>query len=117
MVTSRSPEAGWVAGAGLFSGRRDPVWSVTPSFARKLVHLWTALPATGEAMPDAPPLGYRGCFLRSPDGAEWRAYRGVVESRSDAGREVRLDRERAFERQLVGSAPPGLLPGDLRIED
>jgi hypothetical protein len=117
MVTSRSPEDGWIAGAVLFSGRRDPVWSVTPTFARKLVHLWTVLPATGDAMPDPPPLGYRGCFLRRPDGGEWRAYRGVVEGRSDAGREVRVDHERAFERLLVGSAPPGLLPADLRIDD
>jgi hypothetical protein len=117
MVTSRSSEAGWIAGAALFSGRRDPVWSVTPTFARTLVHLWTELPATGDAMPDAPPLGYRGCFLRSPGGGEWRAYRGVVEGPSDAGREVRLDRERAFERLLVGSAPPRLLPTDLGIDD
>ena len=57
-----------------------------------------------------------GAFAE-PDGGEWRAYRGVVESRSDAGREVRLDRERVFERLLVGNAPRGLLPRDLRTED
>jgi hypothetical protein len=68
-------------------------------------------------MPVGPPLGYRGCFFRDPNGAEWRAYGGVVENRSSAGREARRDHDRSFERMIVGSAPAGLLPAGLVLHE
>ena len=108
MDTSRSPE--WSARTLLFSGRPDPTWSVAESVATELQALWSALGPWSGAPPAGPPLGYRGCVLRAPDGREWRAFGGAVTLATLEGAEVRSDAERAFERRLLDSAPSGLLP-------
>jgi hypothetical protein len=98
MATSKSPEAeGWTAGASIFSGRRDPTWSVPPELGLRHERVWNPLP---------PLLGYRGCRLVAPDGREWTAFRELVVQADDA----RRDGEREFERQVIGSAPPEVLP-------
>jgi hypothetical protein len=103
----------WFAEARVFSGRPDPGWEVPPSLAGALTSLWEALPADGET-PSPPPLGYRGCVLRDPGGREWAAYGGVVRLSVDGAlRETRRDPGRVWERRLLASAPPGLLPPDL----
>jgi hypothetical protein len=107
MDTSRSPEAdGWIAGALVFSGRRDPTWPVPTELGRHLEHLWEGLPEWSGQRPHPPPLGYRGCTITAPDGRVWTAFRELVtlavDSRRDGGRE--------FERSLIASAPPGILP-------
>jgi hypothetical protein len=115
MATSRSSEQQpeWLAGASLFSGRPDPTWPIAPATARALVQLWQSLPETKDPMPPAPPLGYRGCFLRDDRGRDWRGYGGVVEHAWRRRREARQDPARSFERQLLASAPAGLLPRNL----
>jgi hypothetical protein len=111
MATSRSlSETGWVAGASLFSGRPDPTWPVRAETARALEALWASLPAADSPPPAPPPLGYRGCFLRSPNGQTWSAYAGVVTRPENGSLDRRRDEGRRFERTLIASAPEGTLP-------
>ena len=107
MGTSRSPD--WSATAELFSGRLDPVWPVSVAAAAELSSVWERLDPT-DLVAVAPPLGYRGCVLRAPDGRTWRAFGGVVEFTHRGQVESRTDDGRAFERRLLNTAPPGLVP-------
>lgn len=106
MATSRSgSDSGWTAGAFVFSGRRDPTWALPPPVADQLVAIWESLPST-EAAETPPALGYRGCYVRDPDGRTWTAYRELVTLEG----ERRRDDDRRFEGTLLGSAPDGILP-------
>jgi hypothetical protein len=94
----------WRATAQLYSGLTDPVWDVGDELAAR----WQTLaPREGDPPPPAPPLGYRGVALVAGDGTRIEAYGGAV---TRDGRELRADPGRAFERALLASAPPGLLP-------
>ncbi len=105
MGTSRS--ADWLAQALVFSGRPDPTWVVPGSTVEKLLSLWAELPSRPDGGPGPPPLGYRGCLLRAPDGRTWRSYGGVVTLAEGHLEQVRDDTEHRFER---ATAPPGTLP-------
>ena len=107
----------FVAGASVFSGRPDPTWPVDAEFADRLWQLWNSLPTHDGSLPAAPPLGYRGCFLREETGVEWFAYRGVVKFTSPPHSETRADKERQFERLLLSSAPAGLIPPQLVADE
>lgn len=96
----------WTAGAAIFSGRPDPAWEVPAEEAERIVSSWEASPPAREPAAKAPPLGYRGCWLRAPDGREWRAGGGVVESSGDA----RADDGGAVEQAILATAPKGTLP-------
>src|SRR3982074_105884 len=107
MDTSRSADdSNWIAGALVFSGRRDPTWPVPAGVGRHLEQLWSGLPPWSGERPRPPDLGYRGCTLTAPDGRVWAAFREVVTLANDS----RHDSEREFERTLIASAPPGILP-------
>lgn len=107
MGTSRSPETGgWTAGASVYSGRRDPTWPLAAELGLRLERHWIELPPWSGEQPRPPPLGYRGCRLVAPDGREWTAFQGLVIQAGDA----RRDGKREFERMLIASAPPGVLP-------
>jgi hypothetical protein len=108
MGTSRS--ADWLAQALVFSGRPDPTWVVPGSTVEKLLSLWAELPSRPDGGPGPPPLGYRGCLLRAPDGRTWRSYGGVVTLAEGHLEQVRDDTEHRFERLLLATAPPGTLP-------
>src|SRR5215469_18841542 len=107
MAISKSPDGSraWRAGALVFSGRRDPVWSVAPDAAHELERIWESLPVSKSRAlaASAPPLGYRGCFLRHPDGTEWSAFAGIVTCRSGTGAESRRDIGREFERAVLAT--------------
>lgn len=109
MGTSKSTEAdrNYTAGVSIFSGRPDPTWAVGEALGSKLEKQYGELEIhEGRATP-APPLGYRGAFLRDNAGHEWFAYRGVVTLNNS---EARKDPTRTFERELIASAPEGLIP-------
>ena len=116
MATSKSPEKNWIAGAYLYSGRRDPSWPVSKPLVRKLQDLWETLPSSREK-PSPSGLGYRGAFLRSPDSREWLAFKGIVSLTTLSESESRADPSREFERSLLSSAPAGLLPPDLQASE
>lgn len=101
----------WHAGARLYVGRVDPSWRVSAADARAIVAIWTTLPASERVHPRGRQLGYRGCWLRGPDGTSWAAADGLVAERAAESDSVRRDDERAFERALLATAPPGILPG------
>lgn len=112
MGTSRSSREsrGWVAGARVFSGRPDPEWPIEPELGEQLVALWASLTPSAALRAKPPVLGYRGVFLRRPDGIEWRAWGGFVEGGPESVEEVREDRDLDFEHKVLKSAPAGLLP-------
>ena len=112
MATSRSDDipGPWTAELRLFSGRRDPRWTVDTSRARRLRALWDELEPFGGTPQAPPPLGYRGIAATDPAGRRWDAYQGVVTLTWPGGREVRRDPPRAFERLVLETSPPGTLP-------
>ena len=115
MGTSRSSDrpGGWAAGASIFSGRRDPEWEVAPERGAELAKALAELPpAAGQEM-RAPPLGYRGVWLREPSGRAWRVYGGVATAAGAGAPEHRLDAGRALERRILATAPGGALPAGL----
>jgi hypothetical protein len=110
MATSESASAtDWLAGASVYSGRPEPTWPVDDASGEHIARLADALrqaPAQTEGDAVGPRLGYRGCWLRAPDGREWRASGGAV-IHDEA---VLADPGRAVERTILATAPPGLLP-------
>ncbi|HEV2027109.1 MAG TPA: hypothetical protein VGS16_01090 [Candidatus Dormibacteraeota bacterium] len=107
MGTSRSSEeGGWIGGVLVYSGRRDPTWPVPAELGHRLEQLWEGLPPWSGRRPQPPPLGFRGWTLTAPDGRVWTAFRQLVALAIDG----RRDAEREFERSLIASAPPGIVP-------
>jgi hypothetical protein len=99
-----------VGGALIFSGRPNPTWRVAGTLVKELKKIWDSLEPVPGPRSSAPPLGYRGCFLKWKPDQEWHAYRGVVTLKSAAGLEYRRDRDREFEKLLLASAPTGVIP-------
>jgi hypothetical protein len=93
----------------LFSGRPDPAWPLNGRQVETLERLWAGLAPHPAGAALAPALGYRGCRVRSGD-CDWLAYGGTVTRSPGAAQEARADPARAFERAVLASAPPGLLP-------
>jgi hypothetical protein len=115
MATSKSRKQ-WIAGAYIYSGRRDPTWPASKFLVRKLQLLWETLPPSPEK-PRPPGLGYRGAFLRAPDHREWLAFNGIVTLTDSSGPGSRKDHNREFERSILSSAPTGVLPPDLKASE
>ena len=108
----------WQAGAWVYSGRPDPRWTVQAPEVVELTAVWNGLPALAEWYEPMPRLGYRGCWLESPDGGRWIAHDRAIafyapraeapsHGRRSGPTEVRRDEERAFERALLATAPAG----------
>ena len=101
-----SKSSKYSAGVSVFSGRPDPTWTLSEEVGSELLRLFESFESYEGSAASAPPLGYRGAFLRDDAGNEWFAYRGVVSHSSD----TRKDSARQFERALVASIPEGLIP-------
>ncbi len=116
MATSKSDKrmTEWTGGALVFSGRPDPTWPVPNQVANELEGLWTRLKPWARSLPAAQVLGYRGAFLRDTSGREWLAYGGVVTLKAKKSSQSRQDPGRQFEKLLLASAPPRLLPDEVR---
>jgi len=107
-----APESGWTAGAMVFSGRPDPVWPLPADAVEALRELWQGLTPRAAVPAPRSVLGYRGCWIRDPHGAQWRAFDGVVvwEAPRRGPSEARRDDARQFERAVLATAPAGTLP-------
>ncbi len=93
----------------VFSGRPDPEWDIPAGRVAELLALLAGAPPAKKEV-SAPGLGYRGCTLVVGD-RSWSAFGGVVVvARSGKTEQTLMDRDRAFERALAGSAPAGSLP-------
>jgi hypothetical protein len=104
----------WTAGASVYSGRVDPTWKVKGDAASNLMScLEQLVPAGDIRIPQAPGLGFRGSWLRAPDGREWGFFSGVVQASTAAGTTSFRDPERNCERELLRTAPAGVLPPGL----
>ncbi len=89
---------------------------VPEEVARRILAYWESLAVSQQEVPQPTGLGYRGSTLRAPDGRMWFVYREVVALLADGPPEVRSDKDREFERRLLDSAPPDLLPpGSLSV--
>jgi len=87
--------------------------------ASALLALWERLPVLDRWPAPSAILGYRGCWLQAPQGQRWLAYDGVVvnEDRTVTGAVAhgRRDAQRQFERAVLSTAPPGLLPDGIEL--
>lgn len=111
MISASAAERSvWTAGALLYAGRPDPSWAVREN-APAFVHYFMQLAPFAGGKPDQSRLGYRGTWLRAPDGHRWVAYAGVVWY--EGTDEIRADEARTFERALLATAAPGSLPEEL----
>jgi hypothetical protein len=119
MDTSKSTKEDrmFTAGVSVFSGRPDPTWSVAEDIGSSLQELFETLESYEEPAISAPPLGYRGAFLRDDSNHQWLAYRGVVTLTEPNRSEARRDPGRKFERVIVDSAPQGLIPPALLAQE
>jgi hypothetical protein len=110
-----SSDAGWTAGASLFSGRPDPVWPLDVAAAERLLDIWRGLARSDDVTgSDASTLAYRGSYLSNGRGERWivgdaRARHEVASMTKDA----RADDDRHFERAILATAPPGTIPAGL----
>ena len=117
MGTSKSNEqlGECIGGALIFSGRPNPTWDVDQDVLERLQEGWNSLETCLTSDLSAPPLGYRGCFLRCGTDLEWTAYGGIVVMKTSTEKEAREDKDRNFERLLLSSAPEKILPDSLSI--
>lgn len=99
----------WQAGAGLFSGRPDPAWSLAPELVAEFRQRWQRLALQDDAGDwRVPPLGYRGCHVSCGD-LQWHLFAGRARlTQAGAPREARLDAHRALERWVLETAPGAL---------
>jgi hypothetical protein len=112
-----SKSTNFTAGVSVFSGRPDPTWSLSEEVGNMLLRLFEDSDSYKGSAVSAPPLGYRGAFLRDDAGNEWFAYRGVVTLTSPHSSDARKDPARQFERALVASIPAGLIPPTLLTQE
>jgi hypothetical protein len=96
----------------VFSGRPNPQWTLGEQESEELRRRLRQLPAApGGSSPGAPPLGYRGIRVETPDASKetgwngpYTVHGGVVDCPS--GRFS--DPERTLERWLLDTASPSL---------
>jgi hypothetical protein len=97
----------WTAGVLLYSGRRDPEWSIPDATTAGLQVALDGLPELAGASQAPSRLGYRGAWVRTDDGRRVVAFNGRVTGQNGRSR---ADPERAFERAILETAPAGVLP-------
>jgi hypothetical protein len=111
MYNSKNFKPGWMCGAKLEFEESNPVWKVEKGKAEKLLGLWDTLKTIVEAPKNKPAyLGYKGTFLKADDCTEWNTFGNIVTLKNNNQIETRLDRNRKFEKELLRTAPSGMIP-------
>ena len=63
-------------------------------------------------------LGYKGCFINTNDKKKWITFRGkVTYYENNKAIESRIDTGRVFEKKIIDTAPKGIIPKALLIEE
>jgi hypothetical protein len=111
MNNSKNNIPGWMCGAKLEFEESNPVWKVEKSRAKKLLGLWDSLKTIVEAPKNKPAyLGYKGTFLKADESTEWYTFGNIVTLKNNSQIETRFDSKRKFEKELLKSAPSGMIP-------
>ncbi|MCE1165055.1 MAG: hypothetical protein LWX07_06610 [Bacteroidetes bacterium] len=103
----------WICRALIFSGLKDPEWKITASEAEEILSALDTENKTDDFALEEDVSGYRGCVLKSPGGVYWRAFNGVVKVNDNGKIFFCIDVGRKFEKLLIGSAPAGIIAGNL----
>lgn len=100
---------------GLYSGRPDPSWQITPAQAAALLRDADAAPARPPAPAQGDRLGYRGVRLvvTGAAGAELAAYNGVLSVTRNGTATVHNDPGRALERRLLETGVATIEPAQM----
>lgn len=96
----------------VFSGRPNPVWSLTATEAAELLAMTLSLQVVAAPPPPFDGLGYRGIVVRNSVDPEWSlvAFRDTVRIITLEGSEVRSDPDAKIERWLLGTAGDAVDP-------
>ena len=98
-----------IAHALLFSGRRDPNWTIDDAIGSELVRIWEELDPLPVPAPRIDQVGYRGVVIEGLAGARFLGAAGTVTETRGGARRTRADPERRFERLVLAGAPPGMI--------
>lgn len=96
---------------GLYSGRPDPEWTLTPEQVAVLDAEVAMLPGASGTPPSGG-LGYHGFTVARP-GSTVIAYLGTVAAPSDGDRPYRLDAGHVIERLLLETGRSHLAPAEV----
>lgn len=98
------PNGPVVISLGIYSGRPDPVWTLTGEEAAGLDAALAALPDSA-GTPPVGGLGYHGFTISRPASTSV-AYRGVVAAPGEGRRAMKTDPTRTVERYLLQTSRP-----------
>lgn len=103
----------YIGSLQIYSGRPNPVWDVPVETGIALENIWELLaPYTGVSHKHTR-LGYSGCKMLVENGIEFLAFNGIVTRYQSGKVELRADQNRTFEKTILNTAPPGIIPDDL----
>jgi hypothetical protein len=111
MNNRKNIKSEWICSAKLDFEETNPIWKVENSKAKKLLGLWNSMKTVVEAPKNRPAyLGYKGTYLKADDSTEWHTDGNVVTLKNNNQIETRFDNRRKFEKELLKSAPSGMIP-------
>jgi hypothetical protein len=111
MNNTKKIKSGWMCSAKLEMEDTNPVWKIETGKTKKLLDLWNNLKTVVEAPKNKSAyLGYKGTSLIADERTEWHIFGNVVTFKNDNQIETRFDRNRKFEKELLKTAPSGMIP-------
>jgi hypothetical protein len=100
----------WTCRVFVYSGLKDPVWTIAEEKAIKLVGFYDSADLSFSERNVTKQFGYKGCLMTCSDGRSWFAFDGVIEYRDKGIKEFRVDKNRHFERGVIMTAPDDIQP-------
>ena len=111
MNNTKNIKSGWMCSANLEMEETNPIWFVEKNKTKKLLELWNSLKTIVEAPKNKSAyLGYKGASLKAGESTEWHILGNVVTLKNNNQIETRIDRNRRFEKELLKTAPSGIIP-------
>lgn len=113
-MKENSKKAEWLCKAKLDFEEKQPVWKIEKTRATKLLEIWNSLKTTLDSKHSKSAyLGYGGTYIKSSDNSEWHIYNHTVTLRNNSTLEIRIDKNRYFEKAILKTAPKGIIPDAL----